>query len=44
MKISINEIVKGRYTGVAPEEFVLLHKKQFKIYKILKFGKSGKMT
>jgi hypothetical protein len=27
MKISINEIVKGRYTGVAPEEFVLLHEK-----------------
>jgi hypothetical protein len=27
MKISINEIVKGRYTGIAPEEFVLLHEK-----------------
>jgi hypothetical protein len=27
MKISINDIVKGRYTGVAPEEFVLLHEK-----------------
>jgi len=27
MKISINEIVKNRYSGVAPEGFVLLHEK-----------------
>ena len=26
-KITTSEIVKGRYTGVAPEEFVLLHEK-----------------
>lgn len=25
--IDINKIVKGRYTGVAPEGFVLLHEK-----------------
>ena len=27
MEISINEIVKNRYAGVAPEGFVLLHEK-----------------
>jgi hypothetical protein len=27
MKISTNEIVKGRYTGVAPDGFVLLLEK-----------------
>jgi hypothetical protein len=26
-KISVTDIVKGRYSGVAPEEFVLLHEK-----------------
>ena len=26
-KITTSEIVKGRYTGVAPEGFVLLHEK-----------------
>lgn len=26
-KITTTEIVKGRYTGVAPDEFVLLHEK-----------------